>query len=132
VDLAPGDFSRRLRDLGVARAKTTYPPSSTVQTQHENGVPTQDLLYSRHNTTLEVLQARQTLQQLAIDDALRLGPSDRGAKRFVDMRVAVDAIRMRHRGLSDAAIEKMLRLQPGSMSRVGSSGIISYIAQTLS
>ncbi|KAG6005928.1 hypothetical protein E4U54_000263 [Claviceps lovelessii] len=121
-----GDFSRRLRDMGIAKAKPTYSLSATVQRQYENNVSAQNSPCLSQNTTVAVLQARETLQQLANDDASRYGSS---AKRFADMRVAIDAIRMRDSGLEDEAIEKLLHLQPGSVNRVGSSRIICHIAE---
>ncbi|KAG6001537.1 hypothetical protein E4U21_004111 [Claviceps maximensis] len=126
---AVADFSQRLRNMGAAGAQLTWASSSPAQVQHKNSNLTRNFLNISQNTTLAVLQARKTLQHLANDDALRLGSTDRGAKRFADMRVAVDAVRMRDNGSTDEAIEKMLHLQPGSMSRVGTASIISYVAQ---
>lgn len=104
--------------MGVAKLNTMdYSPSSNVSVR---SFPS-----SQFNATLSVLEARKTLQQLANDDVLESGRSERDVKRFADMRMAIDALRMRDRGWSDGVIEQRLNLEPGAMKRIGSVRIIS-------
>lgn len=104
--------------MGIAKLNTI--PSSN------NSVSVRNFPSSQYNATLSVLEARETLQQLANDDVLGSGQSERDVKRFADMRMAIRALRMRDRGWSDGVIEQRLNLEPGAMKRIR---IISHIAQ---
>ncbi|KAG6048924.1 hypothetical protein E4U17_007000 [Claviceps sp. LM77 group G4] len=122
LEIPAADFSRRLRDVGTVKL---HPISS----RYETSIPTPYSPSTGQNITISVLQARKTLQQLASDNVSGLGSSSGDARRFADMRTTIDAVRMRDRGLSDGTIEQILNFQPGVMKRVGSIGMITYIAQ---
>ncbi|KAG5914849.1 hypothetical protein E4U61_005257 [Claviceps capensis] len=128
LEIPAADFSRRLRDVGTVRLHPISSPSSAIHTRYETIIPTAYSPSTGQNITISVLQARKALQQLASDNVSGLGSLSGDARRFADMRTTIDAVRMRDRGLSDGTIEQILNFQPGVMKRVGSVGIITYIA----
>ncbi|KAG5953251.1 hypothetical protein E4U58_000481 [Claviceps cyperi] len=129
LEIPAAEFSRRLRDVGTVRLHPTSSHSSAIHTRYETSIPTPYSPSRGQNITISVLQARKALQQLASDNVSGLGSSSGEARRFADMRTTIDAVRMRDRGLSDGTIEQILNFQPGVMKRVGSVGMITYIAQ---
>lgn len=126
-----GDFSRRLQQMGVVQPNPTYSPSSTAGTHGDAAPPTPlgPMFPSvSNNTTLSVLEARQRLQRAAEEELEAGGQSSSQSRRFVDMRTLVDAMQLRHRGMSSADIERKLRMRPGLLQIIENRSLISHIS----
>ncbi|KFA72477.1 hypothetical protein S40288_08605 [Stachybotrys chartarum IBT 40288] len=126
-----GDFSRRLQQMGVVQPNPTYSPSSTAGTHGDAAPPTPlgpMFPSASNNTTLSVLEARQRLQRAAEEELEAGGQSSSQSRRFVDMRTLVDAMQLRHRGMSSADIERKLRMRPGLLHNIGNRNLISHIS----
>ena len=126
-DFTPGDFSKRLHDMGIAQPKPTYSPSSIASrvTRHQaTNSQTQGAKKGENNTNntiLSVLEARQRIQQTATEELHAEGVAADQLKRFVTMKDLTTAIRLRNQGTTPEAIESRLRLQKGTIERLGNS-----------
>lgn len=128
-DSISGDFSRRLKEMGIAEPNPTFSPSSTAFAQSLAPEPAYpDFPAARNNATLSVLEARRQLQQLAEEDFEAQGRASSQGRRFLDMRTLVQAQQLRERGVPTANIEQQLRLQPRLLERLGRPSIISHVA----
>lgn len=127
-DMTPGDFSRRLQQMGVAQPNPTYSPSSTASNHlspEASIAPAGPLFPSaKHNATLSVLECRRELQQRADDELKAIG---RGSpRRFINIRTLVDAFQLLKRGVPAIDIEKRFNLEPGLLSKLGRPSILSH------
>ncbi|PHH59420.1 hypothetical protein CDD81_3206 [Ophiocordyceps australis] len=118
ADIAPGGFSKRLHQMGIAQPQPTLSHSSVVTAQ---ATPA-----SSSNATLSVLEARRLLQQKYNEDQ-KAGRSDR---RLVDMRTLVVALKMRQRGIPGPEIETKLGLETGLVNKLGQPNIVTHLTAT--
>ncbi|OAQ73394.1 hypothetical protein VFPPC_13002 [Pochonia chlamydosporia 170] len=131
-DFSHGDFSRRLQQMGVVQPNPTFSPSSTAKTHMRQELSdTPKYALSSHNATLSVLEAREFLQQQADDDTAKVGQTRSHGRRFVDMRTLIDSLRLRDQGVPYTAIEERLKLQPGTLGRLGRRGILAHLSKAL-
>lgn len=132
-DFPTGDFSRRLHQMGIADPSPTYSPSSfAAPNLGPSAAPSAGPTFapSRSNPTLSALEARQRLQQEAERDFEAMGRASSGGRRFLDIRIVTDAMKMRDGGHADAEIEKRLGIQPGVLARLGPRNILSHVDQS--
>ncbi|KND91241.1 hypothetical protein TOPH_04184 [Tolypocladium ophioglossoides CBS 100239] len=131
-DFASGGFSQRLHQMGIVQPNPTFSPSSTAVPQASTTTlqaPAAPIFPSaRNNTTLSVLEARRALQQRADEDLEKMGRYGSQGRRFLDMRAALDAMQMRHRGVPSSDIEQRLRLEPGIMDRLGRRQVLTHVS----
>lgn len=122
-DFAPGGFSQRLQQMGVAEPSPTYSSSSTAH--HPPTGP----LYApkRTNTTLTAIGARQRLQQQAELEFENMGRADSQGRRFLDIRTIVDAMQLRDRGMPQKDIEARLGIRAGLLDRVSRQDVLSHV-----
>ncbi|KPM37441.1 hypothetical protein AK830_g9139 [Neonectria ditissima] len=128
-DFVPGDFSRRLHQMGMADPNPTYSSSSTAS--HNLGPQTPQgptFAPSRSNPTLTALEARQRLQREAEEDFESMGRANTQGRRFLDMRTMVDAMKLRGHGLADRDIEARLRMRPGLLEKLGRQGVFAHVS----
>lgn len=127
-DFAPGGFSQRLQQMGVAQPNPTYSPSSTAGPETTYQMPSGPLYRSAgRNQTLTALDVRQRLQQQAEAEFENLGRANSQGRRFLDIRTIVDAIQMRDRGIPQKDIEARLGIQPGLLNNIGNQNVLSHI-----
>ncbi|CAK7274694.1 hypothetical protein SEPCBS119000_006303 [Sporothrix epigloea] len=83
----------------------------------------------RPNTTLTVLEARRRIQDQAAADSETFAQHGR---EFLSALTLRDALVLRSRGMTAAAIEQRLRLKPGVVARLGRPGLVEAlnVAQT--
>lgn len=129
-DFTPGDFSRRLHEMGIVQPNPTLSNSSTASSNlspESLDVPLGPLFApAKRNTTLSVLEARRRLEQVAAEDLENMG-RDAGRRRLADMRTILDAVHLLNNGVPAADVEKRLRLAPGLLSKLGPSGVLTHI-----
>lgn len=129
-DFAPGDFSRRLHQMGIVQPNPTFSPSSTASpnlSPESFSVPPGPLFPpAKRNTTLSVLDARRRLERVADEDLENMG-REAGRRRMADMRTILDAVQLLNNGVPAADIEKRLRLAPGLLSKLGPPGVLTHI-----
>jgi hypothetical protein len=129
-DFAPGDFSKRLHQMGIVQPNPTYSHSSTASpnfSPESLAVPPGPLFPpAKQNTTLSVLDARRRLERVAAEDLEIMG-RDGGRCRLANMRTILDAVQLLNSGAPVADIEKRLRLAPGLLGRLGPSGVLTHI-----
>ncbi|PNY24874.1 Uncharacterized protein TCAP_05176 [Tolypocladium capitatum] len=131
-DFASGGFSQRLHQMGIVQPSPIFSPSSTAAPRGSTTTPQAPAAPifppARNNTTLSVLEARRALQQRAGEDLENMGRSGSQGRRFLDMRAALDAMRMRDRGVPSSDIEQRLRLEPGIMDRLGRHQVLTHVS----
>ncbi|RFU77836.1 hypothetical protein TARUN_4420 [Trichoderma arundinaceum] len=129
-DFAPGDFSRRLHQMGIVQPNPTFSPSSTASpnlSPESLDVPPGPLFPpAKRNTTLSALEARRHLERIADEDLENMG-RDGGRRRLADMRTILDAVQLLNNGIPAADIEKKLRLAPGFLGKLGPAGVLTHI-----
>ncbi|KAJ5812003.1 hypothetical protein N7474_008304 [Penicillium riverlandense] len=120
------DFAASLRSIGPVNPSPTLSHSSTFNRQDTSP---QTVFPQGTNPALLVLKARQQIAKAAEDEAEQIGLTGRGGRQFVDAFTIQSALRMRDRqGLPQAEIERLLRLSPGVMEKLGKDGLVSPVA----
>ncbi|KAK3393671.1 hypothetical protein B0H63DRAFT_23590 [Podospora didyma] len=122
-------FANRLKQMGIAKPNPTYSPSS-IATPAPDAASYQSLSGSKFspatgNATLGVLESRRRLQELADQEFDDIGKSGDRGREFLDIATIRDALILRQRGEPASSIEARLRLKPGVIARLGSSGIVA-------
>ncbi|KAL7945059.1 hypothetical protein V8C42DRAFT_324446 [Trichoderma barbatum] len=129
-DFAPGDFSRRLHQMGIVQPNPTFSPSSTASpnlSPESLDVPPGPLFPpAKRNTTLSVLEAQRRLERIAAEDLENMGRNG-GRRRQADMRTILDAVQLLNNGFPAEDVEKKLRLAPGLLGKLGPSGVLTHI-----
>ncbi|KAJ5610598.1 hypothetical protein N7510_007317 [Penicillium lagena] len=119
------DFAASLRSIGPVNPSPTLSHSSTFQRQ---GTSPQTIFPQGTNPALLVLKARQQITKAAEDEAEQIGLTGRGGRQFVDAFTIQSALRMRdQQGLPPDEIERLLRLRPGVMEKLGKGGLVSPV-----
>ena len=121
--------------MGIAEPNPTYSPSSIASSDAVDGpyAPPQGPAFpsTRNNTTLSVLEARRRLQLRADEDFEAMGRASSTGRRFVDVRIVVEALKLRERGMPTAEIEKKLSLQPNLLGKLGRPGVLSHATDAI-
>ncbi|GFP59949.1 hypothetical protein ACSS6W_005186 [Trichoderma asperelloides] len=129
-DFAPGDFSKRLHQMGIVNPNPTFSPSSTAApnfSPESLAVPPGPLFPpAKQNTTLSALEARRRLERIA-DEDLEIMGREGGRRRLADMRTILDAVQLLNHGTPVADIEKRLRVTPGFLNKLGPAGVLTHI-----
>lgn len=121
------ELAKRLREIGVVQPNPTYSHSSTAATSPSQ--PLSQLQQTGHsgpifpdasrNVVLSALEARRRVQHEAEQEIENLGLSSSQGRKFLHAGMIRDALVMREKGASDAAIENRLNLQKGVVKRLG-------------
>jgi hypothetical protein len=129
-DFAPGDFSKRLHQMGIVQPNPTFSPSSTAApnfSPESLAVPPGPLFPpAKQNTTLSVLEARRRLERVA-DEDLEIMGREGGRCRMANMRTILDAVHLLSHGIPISDIEKRLRVTPGFLNKLGPAGVLTHI-----
>ncbi|PHH88766.1 hypothetical protein CDD83_7073 [Cordyceps sp. RAO-2017] len=122
------DFSRRLHDMGVAQPASSFsPPFKAALPPSQAGASEFLFPPTRSNTTLSVLEARRLLQRQANIDTNISSPDSPSGRRLLDMRTILEAMLLRDSGTALSDIERKLRLQPGTVGKLGPRGVFSHV-----
>lgn len=136
-DAVAGDFSQRLRQMGVVQPNPTYSPSSTAfphqisgGPNHPAGSPGLTFVPSKSNPTLSALEARRQLQHQADAEFEGLGTSKTRGQRLVNMRTLVDALVLLDDGMPRDEVEQKLNLENELLEKLGGPGTLSHESTT--
>ena len=129
ADAFDPQLAASLRSIGPVTPSPTYSNSSTAQPSPDlGGQPSgsQPIFPSPgNNPALQVLEARSRLNQEAETEFAELGKRTFQGRRFLDVMVIRQMLRMRdQKGMTNAQIEQELGLKKGIAAKLGKRGIV--------
>lgn len=120
-------FAAQLRQLGAVQPHPHFSNSSTAPFDPHPMMQTQTPAAPdpRSNPALQILAARQKLQEEAEEEIQNGGP---GGRKFIDATNIRQALLLRDQhGLSAEKIEERLGMKKGSMAKLGGKGVVEGI-----